>query len=196
MGQILRHHKGPVSIPVSLLIELEWLLDMDTAAPRSVVMPLADQLRDYDRDMVHDDDLNHTVVHDYLTVLEVDAMQRLRGWHRLRYGTITADAQWLSVVRNTLDGLLIDGYGEDCEEYVSQLDYDPAELALVAAAIGRGESCYRCERCQYSVMEDRLDALLDAQGYVGLSYYLAYVAATRDQDPEATWRDRVCAVVS
>jgi hypothetical protein len=194
MPPILRYHEGPVKVDAHLLTELDWLLDMDTAAPRDVVAPLAAHLRDYHRDTDLDYEHNHVEgVHDYLTVLEVDAMQRLRGWHRLRYGTLTVEARWLAEVRNALDLLVLGGYGEECEDYLSQLDYDPAEHAIVKAAVDAGERCYRCEHCQYVVMTSRLDVILDAQGFVGSPNYQAYAKPARDYDPEAIWRERVIA---
>lgn len=193
MPPILRYHEGPVKVDAHLLTELDWLLDMDTAAPREVVAPLAAQLRDHKRDTDLDYEHRTEGVHDYLTVLEVDAMQRLRGWHRLRHGTLTVEARWLAEIRNALDLLVLGGYGVECEDYLSELDYDPAERAIVKAAVDADKPCYRCEHCQYCVMTDRLDVLLDAQGFVGSPNYQAYAKPARDYDPEALWRDRVIA---
>src|SRR3954453_6827058 len=60
MGQITRHDQGTATIPVALLHDLEWVFDMDLAAPRGVVKPLADKLREYHRDVRRDPDVDNT----------------------------------------------------------------------------------------------------------------------------------------
>lgn len=190
MCQIRRYATGPVRISAHLLTELDWLLDMDTAAPRATITPLADRLRDYNRDLDYDTDIDCTEgVHGYLRVLDVDAVQRLRGWHRLQYGTVTVDARWVCEVRNLLDGLLY-SWGVECEDYLETLNYDPAERAIVGDAVKDGRCCNRCVWCQFLVMRDRLDVLLDAQGIRAPSYY-----DPPPYDPEAVWRDQVMADV-
>jgi hypothetical protein len=187
MGQVTRMHRGPAKISAFMLTELDWLLDMDTAAPRGVVKPLADRLRDYHRDP--DLDMNiqcSEEIHDYLRVLEVDAVQRLRSWHRLRHGTITVEARWLCEVRNLLDSLLY-SWGIECEDYATGLD--SAEAAIVDPAIEQDRRCNRCPWCQFLVMRDRIDVLLDAQGFDDVTPH--YQAPS--YDPDAFWRDYVMA---
>lgn len=187
MGMILRHHSGAARASACMLDELDWLLDMDTAGPRSVVKPLADQIRS---DPTREELYHRDGVHDYLDAQEVDAVQSLRGWHRLRHGTVAVDARWLAEVRNVLDALIMAWTG--CEEYAADLspEAEADELALVQTAVDEGRWCDRCQRCQFGIMRDRIDAALDAQGFEGSPYYKAYVAATRDYDPEAVWRQR------
>jgi len=187
MGQVIRMHHGPAKVSASMLTELDWLLDMDTAAPRNIVKPLADQLRDHHRDLRLDTDIQCSEgIHDYLRVLAVDAVQRLRGWHRLRHGTITVEARWLCEVRNLLDSLLY-SWGIECEDYATGLG--PTEAAIVQAAIEQGRTCTRCPWCQFLVMRDRIDALLDAQGFDDVTSYYR----PPSYDPEALWRDYVMA---
>lgn len=188
MPPVTRHHHGVARIPAQLLDDIDGTLDMDTAAPRSKVKPIADRLRDYDRDLDLDWDLDHTEgIHDYLRVREVDAVQRLRGWHRLRYGTVTVDAGALSDVRNVLDGLTLSWTG--CEENAdgNPYGYDDAELAYVQAQLKKGEMCYRCIWCQFLILRDRIDWLLDAEGFMDRS---PWIEAQQD-NPEVVWRTRV-----
>jgi hypothetical protein len=188
MSPVTRHHRGTARIPASLLNDIDGVLDMDEAAPRAVVKPLADRMRDYRRELSLDHDIEHTDgVHPYLTVSEVDAVQRLRGWHRLRHGTLTVDAGALSDVRNVLDALTLSWTG--CEENAdgNPYGYDDAELAYVQAQLKKGEICYRCIWCEFLILRDRIDWLLDDQGFTGRSPYIE----RQKENPETVWRELV-----
>ena len=211
MGQILRHHNGVARIDAHLLTDIEWVLDADQAAPRSFIAPLAAAVRDQvanGADPETDPDLVAAVrsrdIHPLLRLLEVDALQRLRGWHRLRHGSIRVDAGALSDIRNTLATLTLAVAGESCEDLADELErelgYDDThagdlahELAYVRARLAAGQRCLRCLNCQYLILRDRIDAALDAQGFYGGAYYEAYIAGDRASDPERTWADIVVA---
>jgi hypothetical protein len=190
MGQIIRHDVGTARMPVTLLQDIEWVLDMDTASSRDVVWPLAAQLQIYDRDLSLDRERDCVEgIHDWLRVCEVDAVQRLRGWNRLRYGTITVSAANLCTVRNLFDTLLYEW--SECDDYLLGLDDgDPAEVTIVRRAVKEGVCCNRCPHCKFCLLRDRIDVLLDRQGFSGGSQYQAY-AAPRAYDPDAIWRDQV-----
>ncbi len=196
MSPVTRYHHGTVRINAHLLTELDQLLDMDQAAPRGKVLPVAAQITERLRQpgAVYDDvwRLDEAEgVHDYLTVQEVDAVQRLRGWHRLRHGPIDVDAGALSEVRNLLDRLTQSWTG--CEDNAdgNPYDYGSAELAFVKAQLAKGEVCYRCTWCQFLIMRDRIDYLLDRQGFTDRSPWIDY----QTEDPEAIWKTRVISPV-
>lgn len=198
MGQITRHHHGPVKIDMALIREIEWVLDMEPGHRPSRADVVAA------REELHREAAEHGywpwtydstgIVHDMWEVLEVDAVQRLRGWHRARYGTVTTDAAALSQVRNFLDGLLLSGYGQDCEQLLSEIEDDECcaeEAAIVKAAIDGGKDCLRCEDCRILTLRDRCDETLDANGYDGGVYYRSYVLG---QSIEEANRPRAAAV--
>lgn len=194
MSPIARHHHGTATVDAHLLTELDWLLDMDQAAPRGTVKPIADEIRERlgRPGAVYDDVWNLDEaegIHDWLTVQEVDAVQRLRGWHRLRHGPVQVDAGALSEVRNLLDRLTMSW--TSCEENAdgNPYDYDDAELAFVRAQLAKQppEICYRCNWCQFLIMRDRIDYLLDQQCFTGRSPYIE----VQKEDPTAVWRTLV-----
>lgn len=192
MPQILRHHTGTAAVDARLLADVDWVLDMDSAAPPGQVAPVAARVQAClaaGEDPERDPTLaaaGRAEWHDYLRLLDVHAVQRLRGWHRSRHGQVTVDAGRLAEVRNVLDGETFARLG--CEDFLSGggwPDGDP-ERAAVAAAVAAGDMCYRCGRCQAVVMRDRIDAALDAAGHTGRSAWLDL-----GYDPEACWRERV-----
>lgn len=176
MGQMTRHHYGPARIDIRLIQEIEWATSMDIAAKRDVVVAERERLKAESYPYPWTEDRGG-VVHDWWEILEVDAIQRLRGWHRLRYGTAAVRAEHLSAVRNFLDALLIDAYGEHCEDLLEEIGDDPYcadEAASVRAAIEQGVGCHCCENCRIHDLRDRCDDALDANGYDGGVYYRVY----------------------
>jgi hypothetical protein len=194
MSPVTRYHRGTARIDAHMLTELDWLLDMDQAADRATAEPIAAQIAALLRqpgavyaDVCHLDEAEG--IHDYLTVQEVDAVQRLRGDHRAGSGPVDVDAGALSEVRNLLDRLTMSWQG--CEENAdgNPYDYPPAELAYVRAQLAKSppEICYRCTWCQFLIMRDRIDYLLDQQGFTDRNAYIA----VQTEDPEVVWRERV-----
>lgn len=192
MSPVTRHHQGTARIDAYMLTELDWLLDMDQAAPRNTVAGIAHDIAALLRkpgavyaDVWKLDEADG--IHDYLTVQEVDAVQRLRGWSRLRHGPVDVDAGALSEVRNLIDRLTMSWQG--CEENAdgNAYDYPPAELPFVKAQLAKGEICYRCTWCQFLVMRDRIDYVLDRQGFTNRSPYIEF----QTEDPDVIWRERV-----
>jgi hypothetical protein len=184
MGQIRRHDEGPVVIDVRLLDDLEWALGVHDAPSRSRVKPLADEVRARyaaGEDPHQDGALVSALLtvrdefHVYLELLQLDALQRLRGWHRLRYGTITVEAAYLCEVRNLLDSLTM-SIGSSCEDELEALKSEGLDdrAARASGAIAAGRCCDECEWCQFLALRDRCDDALDASGHYGSSYYQAY----------------------
>lgn len=199
MGQIQRMHHGPVNVDIRLVDDVEWVLSMHSAEPPEVVRRLVEQMQRYAdqpervdqvlRDRWYASGMED--VHDFLEPWEVYVVYRLRGWHRLRHGTVTVDARWLCEVRNLLDGLALSW--NDCEVYAADLGWDEGgpELLIVKRAVAEGRLCWRCERCRFVVVRDRIDVALDRQGFDGGAYYEHY--ARPEYDPDEVWRTRVTA---
>lgn len=193
MPQIQRWSSGTLPIPVWLLEEIEHTLNMDAAASRAEVIAAVAANKD-------------TEVHDLLHVDEVDAVQKLRGWHRARRGTIVVDAHDLSRVRNLLDTLTYDT--AECEDHLEELQHElegvPANdrhsahaddletlIRFVEPAIKAREACGQCEKCRVLALRDLVDELMDAAGLPGGIYYETY--GRNDGGPTAMefWRTRV-----
>lgn len=187
MSLVTRHGTGTVPIPAALLWELWYALDMDydATAERDVVVALMAQHRDrVDNGGV---EIDVESVHEWLTVGEVDALYRLRGWHRQRHGTIVVDTAALCDVRNVLELLLVNGDGMGCADLAAELAQAPScadEHAIVAAAVAVDVLCHRCQSCGWRLLADRIDVHLDAAGVSQPAYY-----TPPDCDPEAIWRE-------
>lgn len=197
MSPVTRHHHGTARVGAGFLDEIDLVLDMDHAANRTAVEALAEQIKETLQrpgavyaDVCHLDEAEG--IHDYLTVQEVDAVQRLRGEHRAGSGLVDVDAGALSEVRNLLDRLTMSWQG--CEENAdgNPYDYPPAELAYVQAQLAKGEICYRCTWCRFLIMRDRIDYLLDQQGFTDRNAYIEF----QTEDPEVIWRERVVGAVT
>lgn len=181
MGQILRYHRGTLTVPARVLDDIDWVLDMDTAAARRDVLAAVATLGDDGRDVTY----CGPDVHDYLRPREVDAVQRLRGWNRLRHGSITVDAGLLCDVRNLLDTETFQR--DSCDAFLSELDdeigmLDESTQGAYAASL-RAERdalavflaeptgiCGRCPWCQALALRDVLDELLNAAGFAPPPY--------------------------
>lgn len=184
MSQIRRRDTGPVAVDAGLLLDMWWTLGMDEAPPRARIKTLADKVRagpEAGQDPEDDGNLTEEALAlreelpVYVPLLEADALQRLRGWHRLRHGTVTVEAAYLCEVRNLLDSLTI-SLGSSCEEELEALkDEGLTDLAAEAeAAIAASGFCGYCEWCRFLELRDRCDDALDASGHYGSSYYQAY----------------------
>lgn len=159
MSPVTRHHRGVARIDPTLLDDIDWVLDMDTAEAPEVVGPLGDQLRDYNRDLSLDDERDHAEgIHDWLHVREVDSVQRLRA--SLNDDGLV-DAAFLSEVRNVLDGLTL--------SFESECNGDPC--------------CNECQWCRFLLLRDRCDAAFNRGGF-GRPAYLDAL----DYDPDEVWR--------
>lgn len=170
---------GTATIDVSLLEEIEGTLAIDCAAPPDVIAPLIARARAHEdarRDPEHDEalcaDVRKVMDGEWLHVEEIHAIQRLRGWHRARYGRITVDAYWLADVRNVLETLTM-ALGSTCDEEIEELRYPGNEdiLATAEALMEATGYCGECRWCTVLRLRDETDRALDAAGYEGGVYY-------------------------
>jgi hypothetical protein len=179
---------GPVTIDIGLIEAIEGALIIDEAPGPDVIAALVARA-DAEYDARRDPAANKQLVEDarealdccWLSLDEVHAVQRLRGWHRARYGGVTVDAYWLAAVRNVLDGLTL-SLGEECEGELRQLDWPGAyeiHAAVIKSMIRTGR-CSECQWCTVLRLRDEVDAILDAAGYYGGVYYEAYCRADRE----------------
>lgn len=127
MSQVHRYcQEGPVTVDISLIQWIESVTNVDGAPPPGVISPLAARVED-DRDDMRNPEYDEDLVADtrkaldgcWLYLDEIHAIQRLRGWHRARYGRVTVDAYWLARARNVLDNLTLSLEGE-CEEMLEE----------------------------------------------------------------------------
>lgn len=188
MSQIRRAcYHGPVVMDIGLIEEIEAAVMMDCEPSPSVIAPL------YDRaevcapsDRTLNDDISEALDPwgGILSLEEVHAIQRLRGWHRTRHGNVTVDAYWLAETRNVLDSLTL-SYGEECDGTIEDFGLGrvttgkPAKVdreirAEVLAYLRKYKTCGECNWCHVLRLRDQCDALLDAAGYYGGSRYEAY----------------------
>jgi hypothetical protein len=183
MSQIRRAcGPGSVVIDVGLLQHIESAFWLDCAPPASKIARLIEIVERVGR---REAERYPALVHAWeaasdcmlLTVDEIYAIQRLRGWHRQQYGNITVDAYWLAEVRNVLDTLTL-ALGNECDEELAQAKQDGAEwYAEMQARMDRDQGCGDCQWCQALDLRDRCDAILDAAGFHGGSRYRAYSKA-------------------
>jgi len=171
MGQITRGHEGSMTISADLLDSAWWALSMNEAPPRSVIAPLAARVNACyaaGRDPERDDELvdaarklrNDLPV--YLDLLSADALQRMRGWNRLRYGSIRVKARDVSDIRNLVDGLTISDL-RSCEQWLDEMvDESDDDYAEIKAKVAADQLCGECEFCEFLALRDRLDGALDA----------------------------------
>jgi len=150
MSQIRREcYPGPVVMDVHLIEEIEGAVMLDCEPPPSVIAPL--YARHEARlgwnaapDRTLDEDINEALDPwgGILALEEIHAVQRLRGWHRARHGSVTVDAYWLAKTRNVLDSLTF-SYGEECDGTIEDFGLDKVRARKM---------CSVYERYFYSVM--------------------------------------------
>lgn len=178
---------GNVTIPVSLLQHIESAFWVDTAPPPDVIAAIVARI-DAEGARLNpwaspelEEAARKATDCQILNVDEIHAVQQLRGWHRQRYGNITVDAWWLTAVRNMLDSLTL-SLGEECDEMLREAEYDPELHAQIKARMDRDQGCGDCQWCQALDLRDRCDAILDAAGFDGGTYYRAYcLGETQEQ---------------
>ncbi len=178
MSQVNRTcEPGSIDIDVRLLQHVESAFWLDCAPPASKIARLVGIVERVGR---HEAERYPALVRAWeaasdcmiLTVDEIYAIQRLRGWHRQRYGNIAVDAYWLTKVRNVLDTLAL-GLGSECDTELENATGEPWHLEM-KSRMERGQGCGDCLWCQALELRDRCDAILDAAGYNGGSRYRAY----------------------
>lgn len=195
---------APVRIDVSMLEAIEELAAIDCAASPDVIANLwmrADAERDAGRDPEWDDtlcaDVTDALDGHWLSLWETHAIQRLRGWHRARYGLIAVDARWLTAARNVLDDFTL-SFDGGCDETLSEYgiervraasprdnsawpDFADVRAEVIVLMTTRG-LCGECTWCRALILRDEVDAVLDGAGFDGGVYYRAYcLGETQEQ---------------
>lgn len=169
-----------VTVDVGLIQHIESALAVDCCPPPDAIAPLAE--RDENRFILtrqEEDALDgeiRRVMDDVwlLELWELHAIQRLRGWHRLRYGSVTVDRDALSQVCSALSNLSC-GLGNECDEALRECGVDRVRIAPVGdpgawLAPWRGQVlasmretgyCGDCLWCQVCHLHDQCSAILD-----------------------------------
>jgi len=182
-----------VTIGISFIQEVEEALSMDCAPPPDVIAPLAVRagLRlpawhpaPYDDELEQDSLKARQESGTWLELEEIDAVQRLRGWHRARYGNVTVEAKRLDDVRYAL-GNLREALEGECdqtmEEYgISRVGIESSEdsarrewrdfraiRSQVIASMSADETCGECHWCWIRRLHIECCALLEAATAAG-----------------------------
>jgi len=164
-----------VTVPVGLIEHIESALAVDACESPSVIARLAEQDRNRCRlnalqERALDEKIRYAMDGDWLELWEVHAIQRLRGWHRLRYGSVAVDRDALREVYLVLGGLTI-SLGDECDETLREVGVDrvrtgpPAEWIAdwrgeVLAAMKAAGYCGDCLWCQVCSLYDKCGAIL------------------------------------
>jgi hypothetical protein len=177
-----------VTIDIRFIQEIEEALSMDCAPPPSVIAPLAVRagLRlppwrpvPFDEHLEEDSLKARQESGTWLELEEIDAVQRLRGWHRNRYGNVTVDAGRLEDVRYALGGLreaLNDECDQTAEEYgISRVGLESSDdsarrewrdfrwiRSQVIASMSADETCGECHWCWIRRLHIECCRLLEA----------------------------------
>jgi hypothetical protein len=183
-----------ILVDIGLIAEIEEALCMGDAPPPDVVAPLAARIEAH-RAAFGNPYLDEELQEDirrvlqpqfgcFLELWEIHAMQRLRGWHRARFGTVEADARWLAEVRDVLYRLWhelsdeceqeVEHYGLDRvspaatrkladREYPSFREARSSVLASMTAGWRRWQ-CGECKSCWVISLHERCATILDHSG--------------------------------
>lgn len=177
--------QDPVQIDVSIVQWIEGALCVDCCPSRDEVEALHARVQAcYDGH--RDPELEGDLVEDTLKALEggwlqlyeLRAIQQLRGWHRLRYGSITVPRDRLEAVSDVLGYLLVNALDSECDDTLKDLDlyrigppprhsvpdrYWAAhvrERASVLKLMTEREMCGECTWCQVTRLRDQCDDIL------------------------------------
>jgi len=173
-----------VIVPISLIQWIEGVLCVDCAPPREVIEALHerveacyDEHRDPDDDLLLCEDTRKALDGGWLRLYELRPIQRLRGWHRTRYGNVTVSRGQLTEVARVLDGLTL-ALGSECDEVLREYDLDGVgppprhpcpdkywpgyvqERAGVLKSMAETDYCGECTWCQVVRLRDQCDAIL------------------------------------
>jgi hypothetical protein len=155
-------------IDVSVLDEIEGVLCIDCCPSPSVIAPLAERAeahrrawRDPDADDELAKDIRSALDGEWLELEEIHAFQRLRGWNRIRYGSITVDREVLAEACRVLNTLLM-AIESECDQELRELA-DPgleAELVKAKESVAKTGYCGSCRWCTLYRLRDELEAAL------------------------------------
>lgn len=166
-----------VDIDVGFLLNVECTLAVDCAESRDVIVPLIERDRSH-RSLTDaeqralDTEIDRATDGSWLTLWELYAIQKLRGWHRVRYGSITVDREALRSVCRVL-GDLTCALGSECDETLREIGVEQVRIEEVKdpewLAPWRGEVlakmratgyCGDCLWCQVCHLHDQCFAML------------------------------------
>lgn len=173
----MRRSPETVRIDVSLLNELEDYLAIDMMPPPNVLIPLMRrQEAQYGYRVSHDPDLEAEITKaldgEWLYLEDIVPIQRLRGWNRLRYGTITVRVSDLRDVARSL-GNLRSALDSECEDQEAELSCPGAEDILTAVKTQMAEdgTCGECLWCNLGRLWAAVDkAMWDGGVELGIEY--------------------------
>jgi hypothetical protein len=175
-----------VTIDIGLIQWIESALCVDCGPSREVVEALHKRVelayaegRDPELDSGLVDDTMKALDGGWLKLYELRPIQRLRGWHRLRHGSIAVPRGRLAEVARVLDGLTL-ALGSECDEMLREYDLyrvgEPAtwpeddqwwaihveERAQVLTSMAEHDMCGFCTWCQIVQLRDQCEAILRA----------------------------------
>lgn len=161
---------GPrtVTFDVMLLHEIEGTFALDLAAHPDVIAALMKRADEADNGWIGADveaalraDIAEALAPSWLELFEVSAFQRLRGWHRLRYGSITVPRDRLADVRRALNTIAM-AISSECDTEIDELkDCDPPELYQRAIkSMADTGYCGECQWCTAVRLWERCEELL------------------------------------
>lgn len=180
-----------IMIDVGLIEEIEAALAMDCAPPPDVIVPLAARAglnlppwryAPYD-DQLEQDSINaRQESGTWLELEEIYAVQRLRGWHRARYGNVKVRRSHLADVRHVLGNLRMsldsecdstaEEYGIDRVSPVSAeelarrewRDFRDIRSQVLTSMMTDDETCGECDWCWVRRLHITCSALLEENG--------------------------------
>jgi|SRR6185312_14277047 len=170
-----------LTVDVRLIQHIESTLAVDACESPSVIARLAELDRNRWRlnalqERALDEKIRYAMDGDWLELWEVHAIQRLRGWHRIRYGSVTINRDVLADVCRVLD-VLTCALDNECDETLCEVgvdrvrtgpgddpDFWPANWrGQVLAAMKATGYCGDCLWCQVCRLYDQCSEILQAR---------------------------------
>lgn len=170
-----------VVVDVGFIQHIECALAVDCADSPSIVAPLIERdrsrrsLTDAEQRAL-DAEIDRARDGSWLELWELHAIQRLRGWHRVRYGSVTVDRDTLADVCRVLD-VLTCALGNECDETLCEVGVDQVRVApvadtefwpanwrgLVLASMRETGYCGDCLWCQVCRLYDQCREILSGK---------------------------------
>jgi len=160
---------GHAGIDIRLIEEIEEATWIDQMPPASLVAPLAArteaaQSYPYPHDATLDDEIEAAFQKanspgGWLEIREIHAVQQLRGWHRIRFGTVTVTRERLNGAGRVLADL---SAALDCQgdTELASLTHDPALYRQVKTRVEETRYCGECHWCWITRLRDEARSIL------------------------------------